>query len=108
MTAQLLHPDAVSTHGAGGLSDGPLDRLRLRCAVFIAGAVVMILQIVGTRIIGPHFGASLAVWTALITVTLVALAANRHPFAATSRTSSASTTFASAERFSGLIAGEIT
>lgn len=34
----------------------------------------MILQILGTRIIGPHFGVGLDVWTALITVTLVALA----------------------------------
>lgn len=50
------------------------DVLRLRAALFVAGAAVMILQIVGTRIIGPHFGAGLSVWTALITVTLVALA----------------------------------
>jgi spermidine synthase len=48
----------------------------------------MVLQILGTRIIGPHFGVGLYVWTALITVTLVALAvgywaggvvADRHP-----------------------------
>lgn len=71
MTAAPLHPDAAIAPWA----DGPLDRLRLRCALFIAGAAVMILQIVGTRIIGPHFGAGLSVWTALITVTLVALAA---------------------------------
>jgi spermidine synthase len=71
MTALSLHPDAAIAPWA----DGPLDRLRLRCALFIAGAAVMVLQIVGTRIIGPHFGAGLSVWTALITVTLVALAA---------------------------------
>jgi len=34
----------------------------------------MVLEILGSRLIGPHFGASLFVWTALITVTLVALA----------------------------------
>lgn len=62
--------------------------LRLRGALFLCGAAVMVLQIVGTRIIGPHFGAGLSVWTALISVTLVALAigyflggilADRHP-----------------------------
>ena len=49
-------------------------RLRLRAALFLAGAAVMVLEILGTRIIGPHFGVGLYVWTSLITVTLVALA----------------------------------
>lgn len=57
---------------AAGLALGA--RIRLRIAVFIAGAAVMALQIVGTRIIGPHFGAGMTVWTVLITLTLVALA----------------------------------
>ena len=34
----------------------------------------MVIEILGTRIIGPHFGVGLFVWTALITVTLLALA----------------------------------
>ena len=34
-------------------------RLRLRAALFLAGAVVMALGILGARIIGPHFGAGL-------------------------------------------------
>lgn len=63
-------------------------RLRLRASVFLAGACVMVLQVLGTRIIGPHYGVGLYVWTALIAVTLVALAigywlggklADRHP-----------------------------
>ncbi len=49
-------------------------RLRLRTAIFLAGACVMVLQVLGTRIIGPHYGVGLYVWTALIAVTLVALA----------------------------------
>jgi spermidine synthase len=49
-------------------------RLRLRMALFLSGASVMIIQILGTRIIGPHFGVGLFVWTSLITVTMVALA----------------------------------
>ena len=35
---------------------------------------VMIVEVLGSRVIGPFFGASLYVWTSLITVTLVALA----------------------------------
>jgi spermidine synthase len=41
----------------------------------VCGALVMVLEILGSRVIGPFFGVSLFVWTALITVTLVALAA---------------------------------
>jgi MFS family permease len=39
------------------------------------GATVMVVEVLGSRVIGPFFGASLYVWTSLITVTLVALAA---------------------------------
>lgn len=42
--------------------------------VFITGACVMVLEILGTRVLGPFFGVTLYVWAALITVTLVALA----------------------------------
>lgn len=47
----------------------------LGLTAFIGGAVVMIIELLGTRIIGPFFGVSLFVWTSLITVTLLALAA---------------------------------
>lgn len=82
MTSPSPHPSPLAA------VESDFDRLRARCALFVAGAAVMVLQIVGTRIIGPHFGAGLSVWTALITVTLVALAAgyfvggmlaDRHP-----------------------------
>lgn len=39
----------------------------------ICGALVMVIEVLGSRVIGPFFGASLFVWTSLITVTLVAL-----------------------------------
>ncbi|HLF13460.1 MAG TPA: fused MFS/spermidine synthase, partial [Bacteroidota bacterium] len=42
--------------------------------VAVAGASVLALEILGTRILGPHFGVSLFLWSALITVTLAALA----------------------------------
>ena len=41
---------------------------------FISGAVIMILELLGTRIFAPYFGTSLYVWSALIAVTLASLA----------------------------------
>jgi SAM-dependent methyltransferase len=41
----------------------------------MTGAVVMTVEIVGTRIIGPVFGVGLFVWSALLAVTLASLAA---------------------------------
>ncbi len=43
--------------------------------VAVAGASVLALEILGTRILGPTFGVSLFLWSALITVTLAALSA---------------------------------
>lgn len=54
----------------------------------LCGALVMVVEVLGSRVIGPFFGVSLFVWTALITVTLLSLAAgyaiggqlaDRHP-----------------------------
>src|SRR6187431_1328112 len=42
--------------------------------VFVLGASTMVIEIVGTRVIGPVFGVGLFVWSALIAVTLGALA----------------------------------
>lgn len=47
----------------------------LLMTALVCGATVMIVEVLGSRVIGPFFGASLYVWTSLITVTLVALAA---------------------------------
>ncbi len=47
----------------------------LRAAVVIGGAAVMAVEILGSRILAPSFGTTLHVWSALITVTLAALAA---------------------------------
>ncbi|MGH7600761.1 MAG: fused MFS/spermidine synthase, partial [bacterium] len=41
--------------------------------VFISGAAVLAVEILGTRILGPFYGVSLFLWSALITVTLAAL-----------------------------------
>ncbi|MDO8358085.1 MAG: fused MFS/spermidine synthase [Nitrospirota bacterium] len=47
--------------------------LVLYATVTITGAAVMILELLGTRIIGPFYGVSLYVWSSLIAVTLIAL-----------------------------------
>ena len=52
---------------------GP-DRLLLYGTVTISGAAVMMLELLGTRIIGPFYGVSLYVWSSLISVALIALA----------------------------------
>ena len=46
----------------------------LYCTVFITGAAVMVIELLGTRLIAPFYGASLYVWTSVISVTLIALA----------------------------------
>lgn len=52
----------------------PCNRVCVMSQVTVAGAIVMVLEILGTRIIGPVFGVGLYVWTALLTVTLAMLA----------------------------------
>jgi MFS family permease len=41
----------------------------------VCGALVMVIEVLGSKVIGPYFGVSLFVWTSLISVTLVSLAA---------------------------------
>lgn len=43
--------------------------------VFMTGASVMVIELLGTRLIAPFYGASLYVWSSLISVTMIALAA---------------------------------
>ena len=47
--------------------------LALYVIVFISGASVLAVEILGTRVLGPFYGVSLFLWSALITVTLAAL-----------------------------------
>jgi spermidine synthase len=50
------------------------DLMRLEIAVFLAGAALMSLEIVGARVLAPVFGTSIFVWGSLITVFLASLA----------------------------------
>ena len=45
----------------------------IHATVFLTGAAVMLLELLGTRVIAPFYGTSLYVWSALIAVTMVAL-----------------------------------
>ena len=45
----------------------------LKLVVFICGAVVMIFELVGSRMLGPYFGTSIFVWTSLIGIILGSL-----------------------------------
>lgn len=45
----------------------------LKVAVFGAGAVLMALEIVGSRVLAPYFGSSVYVWGSLISIFLAAL-----------------------------------
>ena len=49
------------------------DRVVLYCTVFVTGSAVMMLELLGTRIIGPFYGVSLFVWSSLISTALIAL-----------------------------------
>lgn len=50
-----------------------IHKYMLEVAVFVCGAVVMIFELVGSRVLGPYFGTSIFVWTSLIGVILGSL-----------------------------------
>jgi len=65
-----------------------LEKPYLLALAFVCGAAVLALEIVGTRVLGPFFGVTIYLWSALISVTLLALSigyvvggkvADRHP-----------------------------
>lgn len=52
-----------------------MNKIVLYPVVFICGGAVLAIEILGTRIIGPYYGVSIFLWSALISVTLIALSA---------------------------------
>ncbi len=55
-------------------ADGRAFTAYLALTAMVAGAIVMVIEVLGSRVLGPFFGVSLFVWTSLIAVTLAALA----------------------------------
>src|SRR5216117_4054865 len=51
-----------------------LEKSYVLVASFVVGAVILVAEIVGTRVISPYYGASVYVWSSLIGVTLASLA----------------------------------
>lgn len=50
-----------------------INKYILEITVFLCGAVVMIFELVGSRVLGPYFGTSIFVWTSLIGIILGSL-----------------------------------
>ena len=75
--SQHRKDDAGSRERRGLSSDtSPQSAARawaLQITVFISGAVLMALEIVGSRILAPYFGNSVFVWGSLISIFLTAL-----------------------------------
>lgn len=49
------------------------SKYSLEFTVFTCGAIVMVFELVGSRVIGPFLGTSLFVWTSLIGIILASL-----------------------------------
>jgi spermidine synthase len=62
----------TGTNTKNGKAQLPVWLLLL--TVFITGASVLIIELIGTRVLAPFFGSGIYTWSALIAVTLAALA----------------------------------
>ncbi|MFC1616019.1 fused MFS/spermidine synthase [Patescibacteria group bacterium] len=52
-----------------------MKKIKLELIVFFSGGLVMILELVGSRVVAPYLGSSLFIWTSLIGVILASLSA---------------------------------
>jgi len=50
-----------------------LSRMFLLITVFITGAAIMIVELMGSRVLGPYYGVSIFVWASLIATALIGL-----------------------------------
>lgn len=55
------------------MKDGNKKGIILKITVFLAGAIVMIFELIGSRVVAPYVGNSTFVWTSLIGVILASL-----------------------------------
>ncbi len=63
----------ASDRKKSAVSDTASGTTGLKIIVLVAGAVLMSLEIVGSRLLAPHFGNSVYVWGSLISIFLIAL-----------------------------------
>jgi predicted membrane-bound spermidine synthase len=71
-------PQAAGDEGQGGAPATPLRRLDvafLLSTSVIGGAAIMAAELLGARMLSPVYGGSLTVWAAMISVTMLSLAA---------------------------------
>ena len=62
-TIHVKRDKAIRVDG-GGMTE--MQKYRYEFLAVLNGAIIMVLEIVGARIIAPHFGSSIYVWTAVI------------------------------------------
>ncbi len=75
MNVSDLRPPCAGGGSVMGVSDLRPPGWFLGCTAFLCGAAIMVIEILGARVIGPFFGVGLFVWTSLIAVAMIALAA---------------------------------
>lgn len=61
--------------GPEGVKAGGAPTPFLYLTSLVCGTLVMVIEVLGSRVLGPFFGVGLFVWTSLIAVTMIALAA---------------------------------
>ena len=71
MARQKRHPEKPTETAPGQRS----ERLVLSVTALLCGAVVMVVELLAARFLAPLFGTCIVVWTAVIAVALLALAA---------------------------------
>ncbi len=69
-------PATMSRRGKSIAQRSPtqVGHFPLTATVFVTGFAIMVLELVGSRVIGPYYGVSLYVWASLIATAMVALA----------------------------------
>src|SRR5690242_6161554 len=67
------HDPRPSRPGKQKPSSAPLQRYSVHAIAFFSGAVILVLEVLGARILAPHLGSSFAVWVNIIGTILASL-----------------------------------
>jgi predicted membrane-bound spermidine synthase len=73
MPKRAPHPRQDEHADRSAHRHSPAQPWLLYAVVFMCGAILMALEIVGSRMLAPYFGNSIFVWGSLISVVLAAL-----------------------------------